>query len=114
MKSVAKVQDLFTATKVLALIIVIVAGVVYLSLGYTQNMADPLRDTKFNPGSIALAFYSGLFSYAGWNYLNFVTEELKEPEKNLPRYLSPSPTNHVLIALFQCFIPEPFTCPCRW
>lgn len=36
-------------------------------------------------GQIALAFYSGLWAYNGWNYLNFITEELINPTKNLPR-----------------------------
>ena len=44
-----------------------------------------MENSDFSPGHLALSFYSGLFSYAGWNYLNFVTEELKEPNKNLPR-----------------------------
>ena len=54
-------------------------------MGHTENLQDTMANTKWNVGNIAVAFYTGVFSYAGWNYLNFVTEELKEPEKNLPR-----------------------------
>ena len=43
------------------------------------------RYSKLSVGDLSMAFYSGIFSYAGWNYLNFVTEELREPNKNLPR-----------------------------
>ena len=54
-------------------------------LGGKQSFGDPWANFNSNPPNIALAFYSGLFSYAGWNYLNFMTEELKNPYKNLPR-----------------------------
>ncbi|KAG8140989.1 hypothetical protein E2320_003603 [Naja naja] len=36
-------------------------------------------------GRIALAFLQGSFAYGGWNFLNYVTEELVDPYKNLPR-----------------------------
>lgn len=42
--------------------------------------------------SLSLAFYSGLFAYNGWNYLNFIIEELKDPIKNLPRAIAISIT----------------------
>ena len=107
------VQDIFTATKVLALLIIIISGLAWLGLGnirfvlfflhfqfstivgmYTysvicllffSNLQNPMRYTESSVSRLSLAFYSGLFSYAGWNYLNFITEELKDPNKNLPR-----------------------------
>lgn len=80
-----RVQDVFTFAKVLALIIIIIAGATHLFNGHTENFQNAFEGTTREPGYIALAFYSGLFSYAGWNFLNFVTEELKDPFKNLPR-----------------------------
>jgi solute carrier family 7 (L-type amino acid transporter), member 5 len=50
-----------------------------------ENFEKPFEDTETDPGKLAVAFYSGIFSYAGWNYLNFMTEELRDPFKNLPR-----------------------------
>ena len=43
-----------------------------------------MTNTNYSLGDLSIAFYTGVFSYAGWNYLNFMTEELKEPNKNLP------------------------------
>lgn len=32
-------------------------------------------------GQIALAFLQASFAYSGWNFLNYVTEEVVEPRK---------------------------------
>ena len=42
------------------------------------------KDLKSMASSMALAFYSGLFAYDGWNWLNNATEELINPSRNLP------------------------------
>jgi len=80
------VQDIFTYAKLLALFIIIATGMVQLGNGKTENFT--WDDTEQDVTKIALSFYSGLFAYNGWNYLNFVIEELQDPVKNLPRAIS--------------------------
>ncbi|XP_033227368.1 large neutral amino acids transporter small subunit 2 [Belonocnema kinseyi] len=84
-KWATRVQDIFTGTKIFALVIIMAAGFWWFCLGHTENFDRPMAGTNYQPGYIALAMYSGLFSYSGWNYLNYVTEELQDPYRNLPR-----------------------------
>jgi len=80
------VQDVFTYAKLLALFIIILTGIVQLAKGKVENFNWDDTETDFT--KIALSFYSGLFAYNGWNYLNFVIEELQDPVKNLPKAIA--------------------------
>ncbi|GAB5572709.1 large neutral amino acids transporter small subunit 2 isoform X1 [Prionailurus iriomotensis] len=83
-----RVQDIFTAGKLLALALIIIMGVVQICKGEyfwlePKNAFENFQEP--NIGLIALAFLQGSFAYGGWNFLNYVTEELVDPYKNLPR-----------------------------
>lgn len=81
-----KLQNMFMVAKLASLGLIILGGC--LALAGPQGRArfeDPWHGTATDPGQIAVSFYSGIFSYAGWNYLNFMTEELEDPYTNLPR-----------------------------
>jgi len=80
------VQDYFTYAKLFALIMICITG--FVQLGYGRTEYFTWEDTVTDPSVIALSFYSGLFSYTGWNYLNFIIEEMKNPVRDLPRAIA--------------------------
>ncbi|KAJ8303523.1 hypothetical protein KUTeg_019919 [Tegillarca granosa] len=51
----------------------------------TQYISEGFEGTRDDASVLALSFYNGLWAYDGWNNLNFVTEELKNPHRDLPR-----------------------------
>ena len=100
-------QNVIMFTKIGALVTVILVGCWWIFVeGHYENFDNAFANTETDPGKLSVAFYSGIFSYAGWNYckysymnyintyslftyilisVNFMTEELRDPYKNLPR-----------------------------
>jgi amino acid transporter len=75
-----KVQDIFTAGKLIALISVIVMGGISFITTDANNFENAWEG-NYDGKSVSYAFMQGLFAFAGWNYLNFVTGELQDPYK---------------------------------
>lgn len=93
------VQMFFMVAKVLALAIIVIGGIVMLIKGRTENFEDSFENTNTEINLIGIAFYQGLWSYDGWNNLNYVTEELKRPEVSECNLMGPllrcdCPPNH--------------------
>ncbi|KJH50704.1 putative Asc-type amino acid transporter 1 [Dictyocaulus viviparus] len=86
-KVTTKVQDLFTFAKIVALVMVIITGAIMFATGgpeYRESFQNIFEGNFHSIVTASLAFYSGLFAYQGWTYLNFITEELINPKRNLP------------------------------
>ncbi|XP_037075075.1 b(0,+)-type amino acid transporter 1-like isoform X2 [Pollicipes pollicipes] len=79
-----KVQNVFTAAKLFAIGIIVIGGMYSLAEGNTQYLRQGFQHTTTSVSDVATAFYSGLWAYDGWNNLNYVTEEIKNPSRNLP------------------------------
>ncbi|XP_006173736.2 LOW QUALITY PROTEIN: asc-type amino acid transporter 1 [Camelus ferus] len=82
------IQDVFTGGKLLALSLIIGVGFVQIFQGHFEELRPSNAfDFWMTPsvGHLALAFLQGSFAFSGWNFLNYVTEELVDPRKNLPR-----------------------------
>nr|XP_053613688.1 b(0,+)-type amino acid transporter 1-like isoform X2 [Plodia interpunctella] len=87
-KLFVKVQNVFGVCKVFACLVVIGGGIYEIARGNTAHLNKGFEGSTSNPGSIALALYSGLWAYDGWNSVTVVTEEIINPSVNVPLSIS--------------------------
>ncbi|XP_054584045.1 b(0,+)-type amino acid transporter 1-like [Eptesicus fuscus] len=84
-KLATQLNDVCTVAKVFSLLVIVVGGVVVLGQGRgrTEALLSAFHNTTQQTGRISMAFYQGLWCFDGWNTLNYVLEELKNPQQNL-------------------------------
>ncbi|KAK4288689.1 hypothetical protein Pmani_038289, partial [Petrolisthes manimaculis] len=87
-----KVQDTLAVFKVFVLVVIILTGLYYLVTGNTSHFDNAFEDTNWNPTYFATAFYHTLYAYEGWDSLNGIMEEVKDPVRNMPRAITISLT----------------------
>nr|KAG5701761.1 hypothetical protein BaRGS_000751 [Batillaria attramentaria] len=83
-KWATKIQGVITASKLIALIAIVLIGFIWMGKGKMTNFHDAFGGSDYSGGAIAVAFYSGFWAFGGWNYLNFLTDEVINPHRNLP------------------------------
>ncbi|KXJ17864.1 b(0,+)-type amino acid transporter 1 [Exaiptasia diaphana] len=80
-----RVQRIFTFAKLLCIGMLVIIGIVELAKGKTENLQNAFEGSQTDPAKIGFAFYIGLWAYDGWNTLNYCTEEMKNPARDMPR-----------------------------
>lgn len=86
----AVLQNVFTITKVAAMLLLVVAAFAFFR-GSLRNFLPllkpvlPAASTLPLFAALAVAMSKALFAYDSWNSVAFVAEEVREPQKNIPR-----------------------------
>ncbi|VDM08306.1 unnamed protein product [Wuchereria bancrofti] len=82
---VSRFQIVASLAKIITTAIIICTGFYFLIFkGETQNLQNIMEGTQVRPSHIRAALFAGLFSYDGWDVLNFGTEEIEKPKRTMP------------------------------
>lgn len=82
----ARVQTVFTAGKVLAVILIVLLG--FALGGRIEDHFVGASTTRGETlGGVLSAMVAGLFTYGGWHMVTYSSEETVEPAKTIPRAL---------------------------
>ncbi len=83
----SRFQNISTLVKILFLIALIVTGtLIAVNVNNALDYSDAWTHEISSPGfAVSMVFVA--YSYTGWNAAAYITEEIKDPAKNLPRAL---------------------------
>lgn len=82
------VNNIFTVAKVAAILILVGAGLFIDPSQSSGNFENFFSTEGATFSAIGLAMISVLWGYQGWDYTTFIAEEVKDPQKNIPRALA--------------------------
>lgn len=74
-------QNVFTISKMAALIVLVVLGI---GGGSVENLSPLFDSMSGRWGSVGLAMIAALWAYDGWIEITYVAGEVREPQRNLP------------------------------
>jgi APA family basic amino acid/polyamine antiporter len=94
----AWVQNIFTVLKLLAIALLVAAGLV---LARTQLglLSAPPAQTSVSNWTLVGAMMPVMFSYSGFNYVNNLAAEVRHPQRTLPRALGLG-----LVGVIACYV----------
>lgn len=76
-------------------------NIIFLDIG-AKNLANPFANSKINFHDLSKALVAGLYSYDGWDVLNFGIEEIENPSRFFfIKKLNAIFSNFYLLFLFQ-------------
>ncbi|GJP48347.1 hypothetical protein CLOM_g7648 [Closterium sp. NIES-68] len=92
-KAGALVQNILTVTKALLIAAVVACAPIFVALHGTSvaatNFSQPLPPiSSYNWSRAGAGLVAAVWAFDGWNCLGYLSEELKNPKKDLPRSLS--------------------------
>lgn len=100
LKWVNYTQNAYNIGKIAGLFLIIGFGIYCLFIGRYEYLKDPFEGSSSNIGNYAVAFHSGLYSYSGWSYLNYVVEEIKDVNRTFPISIAVGLTIVIIIYFF--------------
>ncbi|ESN98281.1 hypothetical protein HELRODRAFT_113916 [Helobdella robusta] len=80
----ARGQSFMTSITITTLLCIIASGIYFVVKGDVENLSEPFHHSATSVGDIVMSFYSTVFAYSGWNALNVLVEEVKNPKRTLP------------------------------
>lgn len=83
-----RLQNLFTAIKVVVILAISVAGLLLVSEFQPVSLMPQAGDSAaLTSGAFAVSLIYVSYAYTGWNVATYLTDELEHPQHSLPRVL---------------------------